>query len=296
MDETAISNDFRSVFCFLILYLYAKPLAMKLRDALFPLLITSFLAFDSCKPETVDPNPTPVDPTHPTVTVPTGSAVCLSFENVVGSVPLTLDQTLRYQNMNGDSFSVELFKYYISNISFTDDQGNTWYEPESYHLINAADTNSLKVYVDSMPLANYVSVSYMIGVDSARNVSGTQTGALDPSNGMFWTWTSGYIQAKMEGRSPASTASFDLLVFHIGGFGGQYAGQRMVSPSFNSATAIVTANTVPVIHVKSDLNEWFQSPNTIDFATMSNVSTAGANSVLIADNYVNMFTITSIQN
>lgn len=257
--------------------------------------IASFTS--ACKKETVDPEAPPVTtPVTPVVVVPTGSAICLSFENYVANDPLILDQTLRYQNANGDSYSVEMFKYYISNVAFMDNMGNTWFEPNSYHLVDAADTNSLKIYIDSMPAATYTSVSFMIGVDSTRNVSGTQTGALDPSNGMFWTWSSGYIMAKVEGRSPSSTASFDLFVFHIGGYAGSYAGQRIANPSFNSAIATVTTTSVPKIHMKSDVNEWFQSPNVIDFATLSNVSVPGANSVIISDNYANMFSITSIDN
>ncbi|WP_316930094.1 MbnP family protein, partial [Hymenobacter sp. IS2118] len=39
-----------------------------------------------------------------------------------------------------------------------------------------------------IPVGDYQSVSFTVGVDSARNVAGAQTGALDPNNGMFWTW------------------------------------------------------------------------------------------------------------
>lgn len=253
----------------------------------------------SCKKETVDPPPDNTgnnNNNNNNTTPPTGNAVCLDFTHVVGSQPLTLDQTLRYQNMNGDSFSVEMLKYYISNIVFMDSAGNTWAEPESYHLIDAADSNSCRFYVDSMPAGVYTSVSFMIGVDSARNVSGAQTGALDPANGMFWTWTSGYIMAKIEGRSPSSTASFGLVIYHIGGFSGQYAGQRIVAPSFNSAQAIVTSSTVPRINLNSDANEWFQTPNVIDFSSINIMNTPGPNSVMFADNIMDMFSITSIQN
>lgn len=264
---------------------------MKFNFPFLSMLVVLAGLITACQPEPVEPDPVP-----PVYTPPTGNAVLLSFENVVGADSLVLDQQLRYANLNGDSFSVELMKYYISNISFTDNLGNTWYEPESYHLVDAADPNSLKFYIANMPAGNYVSVNFMIGVDSARNVSGTQTGALDPVHGMFWTWSSGYIMAKMEGRSPSSTQSFDLVIFHIGGFSGQYAGQRWASPSFNSLTANVTGSTVPKIKLKADLNEWFQGPNIIDFSSMNNINTPGNNSVRIADNYADMFTVTAIEN
>ncbi len=270
---------------------------MKFTFRFFATVVFAASLIAACKPDPVDPDPDPVIPVVPNPNIPpTGSAICIDFNHVVGSSALIADDVRRYMNLNGDSFSVETYKYYISNISFTDNLGNTWYEPESYHLVDVGDTNSLKVYVDSMPAGTYLSMNFMVGVDSARNVSGAQTGALDPANGMFWTWSSGYIMSKFEGHSPSSTSGFNLVVFHIAGFDGQYAGQRWFNPSFNSATAIVTTNTVPTIHMNNDLNEWFQSPNVIDFSSYSVVNAADAISTSIADNYLDMFTITSIQN
>ncbi len=265
------------------------------RFAVLAAIIASFTF--GCKPDPVDPEPTPVNPTNPnSPNIPTGNAIGISFENFVGSDVMLTDDVVRYQNLNGDSFSVETFKYYVSNISFTDNLGNTWYENESYHLINAEDTASLVIYIDSMPAGTYTSMNFMIGVDSARNVSGAQVGALDPANGMFWTWNSGYIMAMYEGHSPSSTASFGLMIFHVAGFTGQYAGQRWVAPSFGANTATVDASNVPLIHMKADLNEWFQSPSVVDFSSMNVENVAGPATAMLADNFADMFTVLGIDN
>lgn len=240
-------------------------------------------------PDSVPNNPPPPPP-------PTGNAVLLNFEHMVGSNQLIADGQLRYQTAAGDSFSVELFKYYISNIVFTDDNGNEWAEPESYHLIDHADTNSMKVYVRNMPAGNYVSVRWMIGVDSARNVSGTQTGALDPSNAMFWSWQTGYIMAKLEGKSPASTTVQNMIIFHVGGFAAPYASQRNVNPSFNAQQAVVTSTSVPKVDVTTNVLEWFTSPNNIQFNTLSVVTAPDADAMIIADNYADMFNVAGITN
>lgn len=265
------------------------------RFAVLALVIASFTF--ACKPDPVDPipvNPTP-NPT-PGPTIPTGNAIGISFEHFVGADSLICDDVTRYMNFNGDSFSVEEYKYYISNISFTDNFGNTWYENESYHLIDAEDTADMVIYIDSMPAGTYTTINFMIGVDSTRNVSGAQTGALDPANGMFWTWNSGYIMAKIEGHSPSSTASFGLLIFHVAGFSGQYAGQRWAAPTFGASTANVASNTVPMIHMKADINEWFQTPNVIDFNAVNVDNVAGPVSRSLADNYADMFSVTGIDN
>jgi hypothetical protein len=266
-----------------------------IRIAALFVLAASFII--ACKPDPVDPEPvTPTPNPNPGPSIPTGNAIGISFEHYVGLDSLICDDVTRYMNMNGDSFSVEVYKYYISNISFTDNLGNTWYENESYHLIDAADTNDMVIYIDSMPAGTYTSINFMIGVDSTRNVSGAQVGALDPAHGMFWTWNSGYIMAKIEGHSPSSTASFGLLIFHVAGYSGQYAGQRWASPAFSASTADVTSNTVPMIHMHADINEWFQTPNVIDFNAMNVENVAGPNTTALADNYADMFTITGIDN
>lgn len=262
----------------------------KSRFLLLPVAFSLFMW--SCKPDPVDPQPTPPVVTNPT----TGNTITVRFSNTAGGDSLILDQTLRYATANNDSLSIQLFKYYISNISFTDNLGNTWYETESYHLIDASDPASCTFTITNVPAGTYTSMNYMIGVDSTRNVSGSQTGALDPVYGMFWTWNSGYIMAKLEGRSPSSPQSFGMVNFHIGGFAGPYAGQRWVSPSFGSSTANVTATTSSQINIQTDALQWFTSPTTIDFATVNNVMISNATSASIANNYADMFTVTSIQN
>jgi hypothetical protein len=237
------------------------------------------------------------EPTTPTTPVtPVTTSIRLSFENVVGADPLTLGPPYQYVNLNGDSFYISTYKYYISNISFTDINNNTWSEPESYHLINAADPASLLFSINSIPAASYHSIHFTIGVDSARNCSGAQTGALDPANDMFWTWNTGYIMAKLEGKSPASTASADNISFHIAGYGGANATQRLVTLGFGSDSAHVSTTVSPVVHVSSNVLEWFQSPTTIDFSTTNSVATTGAQAIMFADNYANMFLITGVDN
>ena len=240
-------------------------------------------------PDSVATNPPPPPP-------PTGNAVLLNFKHMAGSLPLIADGQLRYQTAAGDSFSVELFKYYISNIVFTDDNGNEWAEPESYHLIDHNDTNSMKVYVRDMPVGNYVYVRWMIGVDSARNVSGTQTGALDPSNAMFWSWQTGYIMAKLEGKSPVSTTVQNMIIFHVGGYAAPYSSQPTVSPGFSTQQAIVTNVSVPRIDIATNLLEWFTTPNNIQFNTLSVVTAPDADAMIIADNYADMFSVAGITN
>lgn len=256
------------------------------------LLSIALLAFSftisSCKK---DPDEVPAPVTPPA----TSGSLKLHFENMVGDSTLVLNMQ-NYVNANNDTFNVSKFNYYISNIKLTRSDNSVYTETESYHLLKADDESSLDISLANVPFGSYTAIEFMIGVDSTRNVSGAQTGALDPANGMFWSWSSGYIMAKLEGTSPQSTGSGHMIMMHIGGFSGANKVLKTVSPSFNSQTANVSSTVTPEIHFKADILEMLQSPNTIDFSTLNVIHMPGSAAKTVADNYADMFSVEHIHN
>lgn len=224
--------------------------------------------------------------------------VGLEFEQTVGSSPLTLS-TQTYTTPAGDQFKITTFKQYISNIKFTKTDGSTYAVPDSYYLLDAAVPASQELALKDIPVGDYKSITFTVGVDSARNVSGAQTGALDPNNNMFWTWNSGYIYTKLEGTSPqapkAAGAAEGGLVFHIGGFKSPNNTIRTVTLPFPTGTnLLVRTDHAPEVHLNADVLKMFTGPTTVRFATLSNTM-GGANSVLVANNYAaGMFSVEHI--
>src|SRR4051812_41651804 len=107
----------------------------------------------------------------------------ITFKNVVGNKVLNTDSI--YINRFGETFSVRNFKYYISNIVLHDLKNKKAQRFNEYFLINEKDDTS-KTIVLSTTLQQIDSIEFLLGVDSVKNVSGVQTGSLDPVNGMFW--------------------------------------------------------------------------------------------------------------
>ena len=239
----------------------------------------------SCKKEEVTP-----DDHHDTT--PTYGSLMVRFENKVGANALVLNWN-NYTN-NTDTFTVSTFNYYISNVKITATDNTVYTETESYHLVKADDAGSLQFTLPNVPTKSYSSITFMIGVDSTRNVSGAQTGALDPNNGHFWSWNSGYIMAKLEGTSPQSTATGNMVVFHVGGFSGANSSLKTVTLPLTT-NANVSTSTTPQVFLKADLAEWF-APNSVSFGTLNTIHMPGANAKMIADNYVNMFSVTQVLN
>lgn len=261
---------------------------MKFNISIFALMLAATsLLYTGCKK---DEEPTPVDEDHHAG----AGTLRINMVPVFGDSLLELG-TESYVTANSDTLTVNMFKFYISNIVLTDDAGGTYAVPDGYYLINAANTSSQTITINDVPGGHYNNITFLVGVDSVRNVSGAQTGALDPANGMFWTWSSGYIMAKLEGTSPQSNSSMDGVTYHIGGFSGANSGLRTVSvPLTTNASVTTTGN--PLVTISCDAGEWFDAPNIIDISTTSFTMSPGATSVMIADNYSGMFTLTSVQN
>ena len=215
----------------------------------------------------------------------------ITFKNVVNGAPLKLNSS-NYTNAAGETFTISTFKYYISNITLIKLDNSELKLPAAYYLVNEADSASKVINIPA-PGGEYRAISFMLGVDSIRNVSGAQTDALDPVNGMFWSWNSGYIMAKLEGTSPVSTAANNALTFHIGGFKGQYNALQtiqLISPISLSVSEI----RKPQITINADAYTWFNQPNLIRFQTTSTIHVPGEDASKIATNYRNMFRITDV--
>lgn len=251
------------------------------------ILFLTILALSSCKrDEEIKPLCEPK--------IDTTGFLEIHVSNTVGNLPLVLGST-NYVTSVSDTFNVDIFKYYLSNVKLISASGYTYTEVESYFLIDQSNPSSLHLMVKNVPSDSYTSINFLIGVDSAKNTSGAQTGALDPSNGMFWGWNTGYIMAKMEGYSPQSTEFTNKLVFHIGGFSGKNNSLRTVNLSFPNA-ANCSQHHTPILNLKADLGAWFASPNFTNFNTLNVATGITPESSAIADNYANMFSVTSVIN
>jgi hypothetical protein len=151
-----------------------------------------------------------------TATATTGY-LAIRFHPTYNGQPLQLNKI--YTNHFGETFSISTLKFYTGQFALVANGTETpsLAGEEPYHLFDfAGEGNQLL----KRPIApgSYSALHFIIGVDSARNIGGVQSGALDPLQGMFWTWNSGYIFVKLEGNSIASTAPNNKIEYHIGGF------------------------------------------------------------------------------
>jgi hypothetical protein len=201
-----------------------------------------------------------------------------------------------YQNIFGESYTVRNFKFYITQVELSNTDSARTYKlnKDQYFLVDFADPISIQLSLNAVAY-KYNRISFTIGVDSIHNVSGAQTGALDPANGMFWTWNSGYIMAKLEGNSTASTEQNQIFEYHIGGFAGADNVVEKIDLNFPSNDAVdFLPNRTTLMTISANANQWFAGPNPISIVATPVCATPGTLAKNIATNYSNMFKVVNI--
>ncbi|HCS19097.1 MAG TPA: hypothetical protein DIW47_00790 [Bacteroidetes bacterium] len=203
--------------------------------------VMTMLALSSCKED----DPTPAPPvTYGEFHLDMEYIWAMSLAKFELNTPL-------FHPMSGDSMTFSSFKHYISNIRLKRSNGTYWAAKESYHLLDASDTGTLDIRFTDVPAGDYVALEITFGVDSTRNVSGAQTGDLDPDKGMFWNAMAGYIMIKAEGTSPQSPSG--MFMYNLGGFSGENSVVSVREISFpNSGVLSIKPGSTPVIQLQGN--------------------------------------------
>jgi hypothetical protein len=176
----------------------------------------------------------------------------LSILPVYHSKILSLDSV--FTNSKGDAIRIETCKFYISNAMLTESLSMKGTHLNDYFLIDAFEPRTwLLGTIDTATY--YTELSFNLGVDSVTSNSGALDGPLDPSMGMYWTWQSGYINAKLEGSSTASTARNNQFQYHLGGYVSPFNALQKVNFNLtNKADIILLWDIAPFFEQVDILN------------------------------------------
>ncbi|MBX3241765.1 MAG: hypothetical protein KIT80_12330 [Chitinophagaceae bacterium] len=230
------------------------------------------------------------------------ASLSVEFDNIVGPQNLQLN-TGSYTNAKGETFSVSILQYFISNIKVTRTNGTEYVVPQdsSYFLIRESDPNSRFAKV-KVPVGDYSGLEFVLGVDSLRSTMdiSDRKGVLDPAggmeDGMYWGWNSGYIFFKMEGvspQAPVDPSGQNKFRYHIGGFGGYSAPTINNIKTFSidlkhGGVAKVRTDRESNIHLMVDVQKVFNGSHQVSIAENPTVMFS-AYSVNIANNFEGMF-------
>lgn len=206
--------------------------------------------------------------------------------------PLVLGQDYLHPETN-ETLSFQTCNYYLSNFQFRKLDGSWWSHPFSYNLVRVTENNDYTFVLPNLPFGTYDAVRFLIGVDSARNVSGAQSGDLAPSNAMFWSWSTGYIMIKLEGNSPQ--ANWEYFSFHIGGFRDSDNSNttRWKEISLVDTPIMVTSQGNPKLSMHVDLSKVWTSNNPL--TTYSSLHAPNSVAQMMADQFATAFSLDGVE-
>ena len=226
--------------------------------------------------------PTPVNP-----------KINLIFSHKVGDEEIVQGQF--YSRSQGESFSFDMLKYYVSQAALVNTSGDTLYFT-GHNLMDAFNANRKKasgsIDLDNAQMSTFNELIFGIGVSPEFNTSGDQAGDLDPAFGMIWTWSTGYIFMKHEGQFIDSTGATQPLLYHLGT---SRAYQRYSMPINIQLKNDKTYD----IHVDFNFAEVYNSPNLITFTDNNVIQSSGSQDIpwisSMVQNLQNAFSVSSIQ-
>ena len=141
-----------------------------------------------------------------------------------------------------DSIQFTKLKFYFTDFQVKSIKGEINTIDHSNYLIDIFQPETLEILLSTVSFSNGDELSFNLGVSSDMNTTGAHSGALDPSNGMFWSWQSGYINFKIEGISPSSKTRQNKFQFHIGGYQSPYNTLRRLTFILNKQTTKLNLN------------------------------------------------------
>ena len=198
----------------------------------------------------------------------TNKKLTICFDPVFGkNTPVIMDSVYFMDDKNTVKF--ETLKFYISNIQLFNNSELVWREKKSFHLCGT-DSSNKNIYLNIPVSKEFTRLTFNLGIDSITNVSGALGGDLDPTKGMYWTWQSGYVNFKLEGKSEKSKDPKKEFQFHLGGYSG-----------LNKAVQTITLNCVykKKIGIDIDLKQFI---NSTDLAKQHHVMSPGEAAVILS--------------
>lgn len=179
-----------------------------------------------------------------------------------------------FENVNGQRATIESFKFYLGEFSLKNEKNEDvkLKDIAFFDLLNGKNTLRIK-----LPKGNYRHLKFYAGVPDELN--GTNNPNFSASiyghdhplsifNGMYWTWATGYIFLKIEGKIDTSAAQnqtpLSNYFYHIG------LQEFYTLKEFPAATFEIKPGMTTKVHISMEYNDFFRNENeTINMAEQS---------------------------
>lgn len=219
------------------------------------LIMTLAVGLMSCgeEPPTQPDDQTPVNPEPPV------KSLTFEFTNAWNGLPVNMHSS-GHINQAGNDLQPSLIDYLIANIYLIDDNGMRHDLDSVWGYIS--QTRRLKSFTADIEgwEGSFQKIGFEMGLDSLTNhgdpFAFPPDHALDPMYGMHWSWASGYIFFKFEGRYNDDQGDNSAFAYHIAGLENRTPFELPIELNLDSDST--------VIHFQTDIYEMFDNPHFYD--------------------------------
>lgn len=191
----------------------------------------------------------------------------ISWSQVTITYNPIFKQELTSDSLRNNQFQLTHLSFYIGHVELLNDNKSVA-QLSDYYLIDLTDSTKNKLNFPLTPDLVFNRMRFQIGIDSSVIENGVMSGDLDPMNGHFWSWQSGYIHFKLEGEFLDKP-----ITYHIGGASGPTNTlQTVILPVKSSSQHVTIAVTLdPIIAwLKKTNDREIMSPSlvAVEFSTL----------------------------
>lgn len=183
-----------------------------------------------------------------------------------------------------DSITIEALRVYVGKFHFLTENSK---RQNDYYLLDASVDSTCRIELEVPENQQIKGLQFDIGVDSNTTMKGVLPGSLDPLNGMYWTWNTGYINAKLEGSCRTCKSFRNKFQFHIGGYKHPLNTTKTVSLEMPKTDIIVTKITVML-----DVSVWLANVN---FTSPQSIMQPNVKAMQMANNFIKSCSIVSVE-
>lgn len=151
----------------------------------------------------------------------------IKFHPIINGEAIKQNENYVIDSLNNVA-KISALRFYVSAIHLIAYKGVAYEEINSFHLVDCFDEQKSTIQLQVPSDISFYQLYFNLGIDSTTNVSGAMGGDLDPTNGMYWTWQSGYINFKLEGVSSLCNTRKNEFHFHLGGYEFPYNSLQML--------------------------------------------------------------------
>lgn len=204
----------------------------------------------SCCKESTTPDPQP-DPQ------PEPKGVYLKVEHFFNGSPLTYG-SVAWPTIH-NNIGVNNLTYYLSAFEFQKQDGE-WVKLDNYALITAHEKSTDTVFLGSLPEGTYQAVRFYLGVDSMANHADPALWPNEHPLGlmraapMHWSWNTGYIFLKLEGRYRTNNPLDGFYSYHMGR-------DDLITPYRFTGLQLQGGSNKQFLRLKFDIANFFNTPH-----------------------------------